>query len=164
MWEYDKHGAAFYDHSRRYRYLLERWWDGGERTVVFIGLNPSTATASEDDPTVRRCIGFAKRWGFRRLKLLNLFALRATDPKELRRAEEPFGPENAEQIGPLCVPPRLVVAAWGNHGELRNRGQTVAQNLDAAGVNLNCFGLTTAGHPKHPLYLPYDAELVQWKA
>ena len=103
----------------RYRYLLTRQVGPGPRTATFIMLNPSTADATNDDPTIRRCIGFARQWGCGRLAVLNLFAFRATEPADLKRAEEPVGPENRAWFERtlLGTPDGPVVCGWGVHGE-----------------------------------------------
>jgi hypothetical protein len=146
----------------RYRYLLTRQVGPGLRTATFIMLNPSTADATKDDPTIRRCIGYARQWGCGRLAVLNLFAFRATDPADLKRAVEPVGSENrawfdrklrAGHDGP-------VVCAWGVHGEHLGQDGVVLGWLDALGVRPFALGLTRDGHPRHPLYLPKGAELV----
>ena len=147
----------------RYRYLLTRQVGPGLRTAVFVMLNPSTADATNDDPTIRRCIGFAQRWGCVRLAVLNLFAFRATDPADLKRAEEPIGPENRAWfertlIDDLAIGP--VVCGWGVHGEHRGQEVAVLGWLQAFGVRPVALGVTKDGHPRHPLYLPKGVEPV----
>lgn len=146
-----------------YRYLLTRQVGPGERTAVFIMLNPSTADATSDDPTIRRCIGFARKWGCGRLAVLNLFAFRATDPCEMKRAADPVGPENREWfertlIDDLSIGP--VVCGWGVHGEFMDQDRAVLSWLAEIGIQPMALGLSKDGHPRHPLYLPGDAELV----
>ncbi len=138
----------------RYRYRLHRSWLMGEGTVLFIMLNPSTADAELDDPTIRRCIGFARRWGFQELVVANLFAWRATDPRELKRASDPVGPENDEHLIALSGDADAVIAAWGVHGGYKNRNWVVRRLLRGTVEHL---GLTKQGHPRHPLYLRADA-------
>ena len=146
----------------RYRYLLTRQVGPGSRTATFIMLNPSTADAANDDPTIRRCIGFSRQWGCDRLLVLNLFAFRATDPAVMKRAEDPVGPENREWFfralsnSPGC----LAVCAWGVHGEHWGQDRTVLGWLSEAGVTPVALGVTRDGHPRHPLYLPKRAEMV----
>lgn len=137
----------------QYRYCLSRSWLLGEGTVLFIMLNPSTADAETDDPTIRRCIGFARRWGYRQLLVGNLFAWRATNPRELRRVSDPVGPENDHHLVEMSVGADAVIAAWGAHGVYRNRSQHVLGLLR----NPESLGLTKQGHPRHPLYLRADA-------
>lgn len=146
----------------RYRYLLTRQVGTTLRTATFIMLNPSTADASNDDPTIRRCIGFARRWGCGRMAVLNLFAFRATDPADLKRAEEPVGPENRDWFERtlLGAAEGPVVCGWGVHGEHRGQDGVVLGWLQAFGVQPLALGLTKDGHPRHPLYLSKGAELV----
>ena len=99
-----------------YRYLLTRTWDAQCERVVFIGLNPSTADATEDDPTIRRIIGFARSWGYGGVDMLNLFAFRATDPSDLKAAVDPVGPKNDRYLAEYTSRSHATVAAWGVHG------------------------------------------------
>lgn len=118
--------------------------------MAFIGLNPSTADATLDDPTIRRCVGFAKAWGAGTLLMTNLFAYRATDPAALSKARDPIGPCNDEWLERVVGAADIVVAAWGNHGRLMNRASQV-QGLFPG--RLHALALTQTGMPKHPLYL-----------
>lgn len=147
-----------------YRYSLEREWaDGTGPTCAFIMLNPSTADADIDDPTIRRCIAFAQRWGFRALTVVNLFAFRATDPKAMISAADPVGPANDAAIASAVESCGLLVAAWGVHGTLRGRGVAVRRLVeDHEGRGLHHLGLTRDGHPRHPLYLRGDSQPVRW--
>lgn len=138
-----------------YRYVLERSWSAGTRRVLFVGLNPSTADAVEDDPTIRRCVGFAKGFGFDGMLMANLFAARSTKPSTLADFKDPIGPENDGWISVLERHADLVIAAWGNGGKFMGRSQFVREMLDDA----RCFGKTAKGEPKHPLYLPANCGL-----
>lgn len=142
-----------------YRYTLTRQWGDGNRFATFVALNPSTADETQDDPTVRRMIGFAKSWGMDGLHVTNIFALRSTDPKVLRRHGKPVGPQNDRWILECCLNAEIVVAAWGNHGILNGRGASVLQLLRSQGVDVQCLGMSGMGQPKHPLYLPASAKL-----
>lgn len=142
-----------------YRYRLSRTWDVEKPTLAWVMLNPSTADASEDDPTIRRCIGYAEDWGFGGIVVGNLFALRATGPSELADHPEPVGPENGRNLREICEAAETVVAAWGANGDLDGRAMEVARTLDA---DLHCLDVTKAGHPVHPLYQPADAEPEPW--
>jgi len=147
-----------------YRYLLTRDWLGDGSPMVFVMLNPSTATQDTDDPTIRRCIGFAHREGAAGLRVVNLFAYRATDPSALQHAEDPVGPHNDQVIlTHATIPGALVVAAWGTHGRIRHRATEVKALLTAAGVHLMCLGRTRMGDPRHPLYLPADTRLLPFR-
>lgn len=141
--------GALLSPCRKYRYTLWRIWSEVEPVVAFIGLNPSTADESVDDPTIRRCIGFAKSWNFGGLVMLNLFAFRSTDPFALQFENDPVGPDND---GHLCQQSEMCVetiAAWGVHGMLNGRAKQVVEMIPT----LQCLGRTKGGHPKHPLYL-----------
>ena len=153
-----ENGAQF-SCDRRYRYALWRTWEQGNGHVLFIGLNPSTADENKDDPTIRRCIGFAKDLGFGGINMLNIFAFRATNPKELMKVKEPIGEKNNHYLNMYCDSIGLNVACWGVRGTYMNRGQEV---LDLLGIGcLHCFGFTKNVQPKHPLYLKKDTELVE---
>jgi hypothetical protein len=138
-----------------YRYSLTRTWDSKLPPVVFIGLNPSTADASLDDPTIRRCIRFGRDFGGGSLRMLNLFAFRATQPEDMRRAEDPCGPDNDHWLLAAAADAArgavLAIAAWGVHGTLHGRDQQVVRMF---GPHLKQLGLTKDRHPRHPLYLP----------
>jgi hypothetical protein len=114
-------------------------------------LNPSTADAERDDPTVRRCIGYARSWGYGALTAVNLFAYRCTDPRDLRRVEDPVGPENDRHL--LAVRERfpVLIAAWGNWGRLHGRRDSVMCLLSSES-SLYCLGVTRSGYPLHPLH------------
>lgn len=139
-----------------YRYRLERTWDPELPRVAFLMLNPSTADAEADDPTIRRCIGFAKSWGFGGLIVGNLFALRSTDPKALYSHPDPIGPENNGHLRTISVDAETIVCAWGAHGAFRDRGREVAKMLDFC--NLAALKVTKEGHPGHPLYIAADVQ------
>lgn len=143
---------------RPYRYTLTRRWEEGPAMLV-VALNPSTATETEDDPTVTRMIGFAKREGLAGLTVANLFAFRATDPKDMKAVPDPVGPENDEWLRRLALEHPLRVAAWGVHGDFRGRAADVLDR-DLLGP-LRRFGKPTKdGHPRHPLYLSKVTPLV----
>lgn len=148
-------GAEFSD-CRTHRYALwRRWqWQGFANQVMFIGLNPSTADETEDDPTIRRCIRFAKDWDYGGLLMMNAFAFRATDPKDMKSASDPVGPANDEAFGQRRSQVGLIVAAWGVHCPLERE---IAVCL-AIGKTIHCLGRTKNGRPKHPLYLRADTK------
>lgn len=146
---------AFITDDGKYRYFLTRDWAAKNepfKTVVFVGLNPSTADAIIDDPTIRRCIGFAKIWGFNRLLMVNLFAFRATDPSVMKNAEEPEGEFNFPIVCGASRNAELTIAAWGTHGSFKDQDKKYLSGLK----NPHHLGFTKAGHPKHPLYLRAD--------
>lgn len=137
-----------------YRYDLTRGWGPG-RWVLWIMLNPSTADAMDDDPTVRRCRGFTRAWGYSGLVVVNLYAYRATNPHELIRADDPIGPANKRAIEGWLRHDRvdLAVAAWG--ARWADLG-IPRLNVEGMGRDLWCLGRTKGGHPRHPLYLHRD--------
>lgn len=150
--------SAIFSPGRDYRYVLLREWSDAPRRLVVIGLNPSTADETEDDPTIRRCIALAKREQCGGLVMLNLFAFRATQPRDMLAASDPIGPENDKYIaGHTWAPDRIVVAAWGAHGGYLNRAANVLRHLPPGAV---CLGVTKGGQPKHPLYLRADTPFV----
>jgi hypothetical protein len=125
-------------------------------------LNPSTADAFQLDPTNRRCVGFAQAWGYGALVTTNIFAFRSTNPAGLRTTNDAVGPENNEAILTAAKNADLVIAAWGTHGELQDRGNAVREMLGEVGVELHALKLTKAGHPGHPLYVAGDTQPMRW--
>jgi len=141
----------------KYRYSLTRVWDENKPRVLFIMLNPSTADAEKDDPTIRRCIGFAKDWGYGGLYVVNLFALRATNPKDLLTAPFVVGVKNEKWIRRMSSLAHLVVCAWGNGAivdKLQKRLDHTWKPLSWINKPLHYLELSNDGTPKHPLYLP----------
>lgn len=154
----------------RYRYTLTRSWGGGALretdAVVWVCLNPSTADHERDDPTIRRMIGFTRSWNYTALVVVNLFALRARDPRELARTQaaglDPIGPDNDTTLLSVCEGAPLVVAGWGAHEFARPRAAQVLRMIDTPELGLQpvaCLGRTKDGHPRHPLYSKWDAQL-----
>lgn len=152
-------GSATFDSSRRYRYQLTRRWEGdyNPSPVTWIMLNPSTADALTDDATVRRCVAFAKRWGWGGIRVYNLYALRATNPRTMLHPgaiAQYTGVLNNDVIRvALCPPDGPVVAAWGTHGAWQGRGAEMLTLLDGLGVEPYCLGMTKNMQPRHPLRL-----------
>ena len=149
-----KPAGAVFSEDRIHRYVLWRTWDRKLPILLFVCLNPSTATETVDDPTVRRCIGYAKRWGFGTLIVCNAFALRSTDPGQLYQHDDPIGPHNDSWIDAMIHEAHACVVAWGNHGRFMGRGDALAYLFPETP---DCLGVTKANQPKHPLYLPNDA-------
>lgn len=135
---------------RKYRYALWRTWDDSKPYVVFIGLNPSTANETEDDPTIRRCIGFAKKWGYGGLCMVNLFAFRATQPSDMIASSDPVGTDNDSYIKKLAEGAGVVIAAWGNDGVYLGRSKEIVSMLP----DMMCLKMNKTGEPAHPLYQP----------
>jgi hypothetical protein len=153
-------GTATISADGAYRYLLTRRWDDGP-VMAWIMLNPSTADAADDDPTIRRCVSFARRDGCTAITVVNLFALRAASPRVLLASGDSVGPDNDSFLLERARGSR-VVAAWGAHGSHRGRGREVADMLTSVGVPLLCLGVTSGGQPRHPLYLPAATPLTAW--
>ncbi|NEQ99153.1 MAG: DUF1643 domain-containing protein [Cyanothece sp. SIO2G6] len=164
--------GAIFSSCNCYRYGLWRRWDFEQPLLLFIGLNPSTADAVTNDPTIRRCIGFARSWGYGGMMVTNLFAYRATRPQELRQVTDPIGPETDEWIVRLCqcvvdstwsITTRSittshsdtrVMAIWGNAGAWWGRDRTILNLIRPIIPQLYCLSVTKRGQPAHPLYLP----------
>ncbi|MGH8585874.1 MAG: DUF1643 domain-containing protein [Gammaproteobacteria bacterium] len=145
--------GAIFSNSLKHRYVLWRVWGGTSRLALFVGLNPSTADESRDDPTIRRCLGFARHLGYSGMLVANLFAYRATDPEDLFRVEDPIGADNDVWLDLAGSCACDTIACWGNHGKQHQRGASVVPTLK----DPKCFCLTKAGEPSHPLYLPSTA-------
>lgn len=154
----EKAGAE-YSPCEKYRYRLWRIWDESAKPCVFIGLNPSKATELILDNTVRRCVNYARDWGYGGLHMLNIFAYRATDPKDMFACVEPIGgPRNDEAILETVALGGVTVAAWGAHGIHLDRGAAVRQLVP----QLHHLHLTAQGHPGHPLYLSKKLKPIKW--
>ena len=168
----------------KYRYLLWREWrmeshdpakwrwldavDGegarlGEpKACVFVMLNPSTADGETDDPTIRRCVGFAKSLRYERIEVVNLFAYRATNPKDIlsmHYTADPVGFENESYVETAAINAGIIVCAWGSHGTHMDQDQTMLGWLASRDRHTYCLGRTKSGQPKHPLYLRADSKL-----
>ncbi len=142
-----------------YRYRLDRWWGDGPR-VVWVMLNPSTADADVDDPTIRRVMRFTRDWGYDGCTVLNVYAWRATKPGDLPDSDErAAGPHWREHFTEaLSNPFSMVVAAWGAHATRTAQELATVLLKRKAFVNLMCLGVTKYGYPRHPLYVPADTE------
>lgn len=156
--------SAILSDDRHYRYVLYRRWQDHGNPAVFVMLNPSTADEFVDDPTIRRCIGFAQSWGCTSLVVVNLYAYRATKPTDLAKADDPVGPDNDQwlrrEFGIAAALDAPLVAAWGVHG----RGPRVAEVMALPGAErFQCFGTTKDGAPRHPLYLSSHTPLMPWR-
>ncbi len=159
----DAASRAVYSPCERYRYSLQRIWAPAEGRVAFVMLNPSTATELSNDPTVERCERRARALGYGAFWVANIFAWRDTDPKALRAAADPVGPQNDAAIVEACAWADRVICAWGTHGAFLDRGAHVARLIRGTGVAPWHLGLSKAGHPKHPLYLPYTQTPEPWE-
>lgn len=160
--------TAVYSPCEQYRYALERVWTlrnqpGSGRFLVMVMLNPSTATEAQNDPTVQRCETRARRWGFDGLLVLNIFAFRATDPKDMLAAADPVGPLNDRTIMDALAGLAMngaggsqIICGWGTHGNHRNRSAAVLDMIARHGITPMALSWTKDGHPQHPLYIGYD--------
>ena len=156
-------GGADISACGKYRYSLWREWGGLyttrsvlKKSCLFIMLNPSTADAKTDDPTIRRCVSFAKSFGYDWLEVVNLFAFRATNPKQLlalNHNDDPVGVRNQEVIEQAASRTGIIIAAWGAHGSYLGQDETVLDWLDENVDLVHALGITNEGHPRHPLYL-----------
>jgi hypothetical protein len=155
--------------SKRFRYLLTRsvepWGDllHSER-IAFVGVNPSTADAERDDPTIRKCWRFTEKWGFKGFAMLNLFAYRATDPHLLSRADDPIGPENDVFLANFASCVKYLVCMWGRNGRLNDRDHEVIELLQRHGGTdcLRHLKRNADGTPSHILYLPEDLKPMEY--
>lgn len=150
---------AVIDDTGVYRYSLSRIWDIEKPRVCFVMLNPSTADGYTDDPTIRKCVGFAQRWEYGSLEVVNLYAYRATSPADLWKAASPVGEHNDQHIRQAIERSQLIVAAWGADKKARLRGQQVFAQLP----EVVCLGITQSGAPWHPLYVRYETELAPYE-
>lgn len=145
-----------------YRYRLSRsWGDGGK--VCWVMLNPSTADANEDDATIRKCVGFSARMGFGEMDVVNLFACRATNPEDIKKFDDPVGPDNDHQILSAALGAARTIVAWGTYGSYLERGREVIRMLYGGGILCKAFDVTKFNQPKHPLYIPYNTKLFTFR-
>ena len=157
--DYQTHGAIF-SRDEVHRYVLWRRWTDSRNMVTFVGLNPSTADAVKNDPTVTRCINYAKSWGYGGMFMLNAFAFRATDPQVMRSASDPVGCHNDGYILDYARRSKAIIACWGNHGSFQGRSRALVRLLRR--FPLLCLGTTNQGEPKHPLYLSRTTKPILW--
>ena len=156
--------SAIITECGRYRYELRRVWDPKGPLLEFVMLNPSTADGDVDDPTIRRCIGFARRWGYGGIVVRNLYAYRATNPDMLANVDDPIGPENRDYLANQVAD--CTVVAWGAHPAAVGWWQGYPYDITAALKRPEwlCLGLTSSGMPRHPLYIRADATPFHWEA
>jgi len=151
--------GAVFSSDRRYRFALWRTWDTGNGTVAFIGLNPSAADEHVNDPTIRRCIGFARSWGYRGLLVGNLFALCATRPEQLKAGGNPVGTGNDLWLERLAQASVRLLVCWGTHGAFMDRDRAFCANRE----DLYCLRRNRDGSPAHPLYIRKDQRPRRWR-
>ena len=165
----ERDGSAIFSADRRYRYRLTRKIEGGSGAVTFVMLNPSIADESQDDPTIRKCRGFAKRWGYGTMHAVNLSPYRATHPANLYKAlPEPrrIRRQNTSIVLETASESELIVLAYGNPAErlvktkgTRGRVRRMTRLLTESGNGLHCLGITNSGYPRHPVRIAYDTPL-----
>ena len=148
---------AIFSNDRKYRYALIRVWDDEKPKIAFIGLNPSTANETDNDPTIRRVMRFAKDWGYGGVYMLNLFAVVSADPKVLVTCPDPIG-DNDKWLELFCGISHKLLFAWGGFKEAKQRAKEVSSKFTLA----LCLGKNADGSPKHPLYIKADTKPVQY--
>jgi hypothetical protein len=158
----DAASSADYSPCLTWRYSLTRVWNPSGSRVLFVMLNPSTATEVQNDPSVERCERRARALGHGGFRVCNIFAFRATDPRVMRAAPDPVGPLTDAAILAGAEWADVVICAWGTHGAYLGRGLAVEQALRSTGKPLHHLGLSKAGFPKHPLYIGYDRQPEPW--
>lgn len=154
--------GAIFDVTKQYRYSLWRIWDESKPKITYIMLNGSTADAENDDPTLRRCIGYAKAWGYGSLEIVNLFGYWTPLPSELKKSYDPVGPENDIYITKSVKDAEKVLVAWGSHGKFKRQNKHVLDLLEELCIEPFCLGVSKDGNPKHPLYLKADLQPVRY--
>lgn len=159
--------SAEFSPCKQYRYRLVRSWCAEKPMLAIIGLNPSTADEKQLDPTLRKCVKYAKAWGFGKLTMLNIFAFRSTDPYVLAKKPWGFdlvGPDNDFHIADVASKAKMVLAAWGTHAWVNGRERHALKLLTDRGITLHHLGRTKAGFPRHPLYVLDSMKPIEWDA
>lgn len=146
--------GAVIDHTERFRYQLWRTWDPNKERLLWVMLNPSTADHTNNDPTIRKCIGFAKLWGYGSIEVVNLFALRSREPRNLVTTSDRIGEWNDTAISRAVARAGCVVAAWGAPSWPFVSSRALEVEAELPGT-VYCLGRTNHGHPKHPLFPAY---------
>jgi len=152
--------TAMFSPCETWRYVLSRTWNPNLPRLLVIGLNPSVASETQDDPTIRRCINFAKDWGFGSYVMCNAFGLRSTDPAGLLAVDDPNGPDNDRHIYEQSRQAEMILVAWGANRLMKKRSRQVIKLL---GRDPHCLGVTKSGSPRHPLYVPGKVKPVPYE-
>jgi hypothetical protein len=155
---FQNHNGALFSPCRKYRYKLWRVWDNTKPMITFIGLNPSTANETSDDPTIRRVITFAKTWGYGGVNMMNLFAWVSPHPQDLKTVEDPLG-DNDKLLKAVAEQSAAIVFAWGTFKEAQGRGKDVKRMFPDA----LALGINADGSPKHPLYIKGDTLPIKYE-
>lgn len=145
--------GAHFSPDRKYRYTLWRIWEPTFPRLNWLMLNPSTADENVEDPTIAKCIRFAKLWKYGSVHITNIFSYRATDPEDMKKVDDPVGPNNDWYVWSNANQADLVICAWGNHGVHMGRSEHVRAMLKD--VKTHCLKINQTGEPQHPLYLPF---------
>lgn len=154
--------SAIISNCKNYRYLLERDISpSGKGTILFIMLNPSTADHSIDDPTIKRCLSFSTNFCMEKLKVINLFAYRSTDPRQLKVVTDPYGPENKKYQEEEIMKADKIVCAWGTKGKMLNAENQMYKLISTLGRTAYALEFTKNRHPKHPLYVRGSCDLIE---
>ena len=153
--------------DRKYRYSLTREDPFAPKdafsNLLFVMLNPSTADGYEDDPTLKKCIGFMRRWNYRNLEVVNLFAVRSSDPGAIICVSDPIGPDNSTAQTTALLRAHKVIVGWGRNGRYLDADRKFCELADDWGVELHFLRLTQTGIPMHPLYIPYDIQPIPFR-
>lgn len=157
---------AILSKGEKYRYALERKWDHDKKTLMWVMLNPSTADALTDDATIRRCVGFAERWGYGAITVGNLYAYRATFPRDLwaraAAGKEIVGKANDHWLQRMAIAADTIVVAWGSHAPRPRAAEVFTKIVGMGPDKVYCLGKTVTEQPVHPVRQPYDIELQEW--
>jgi hypothetical protein len=154
---------CFFNEERTHRFELWRIWDNSKPFAMFIGLNPSTADEKALDPTCSKCVHYCREWGFGGYLMMNLFSFRATDPKDMKKAEKQNIMLNDIRIARRASEAGIIILAWGNHGTFHGRANHVLHLLKPFSEKLHCLKLSKHGNPVHPLYLKNNLKPIKWK-
>ena len=160
-WSFKLKSSASFSRCGEYRYSLSRVWNPEQPAALLIGLNPSTADARQNDPTIRRCIGLCQSWGFGGFRIVNLFAWRTPSPKELFKVDAPIGPSNLRCIKRAAKDADNIIAMWGNDGNRHSQAMILLKALGNPAVF--CAGTTQIGAPRHLLYVKNGTPLQPWR-
>mgnify|MGYP001187935155 FL=1 len=155
----DNNTGATFSKCNRYRYVLWRKWNSSDPQVMFIGLNPSTADHIHNDPTISRCINYAKSWGYGGIYMVNIFSYKTTYPDRLKSAIDPIGKNTNDWIKKIYDITHMCIAAWGNNGQLLNRSDKIRAMLP----KMHCLKITKSGEPSHPLYLKASLKPITYR-
>jgi len=157
-------GYAIFSECQRYRYGLSRVAYPEKKTLMYVLLNPSTADAQKNDPTVARCWVRARNLGYGQMLIGNLFAIRSADPRDIFKESDPVGPDNDTYLVIMAAAAHTIILGWGNEGAYRGRSKQVVKLLrENYARPLYCLHMNGSGMPKHPLYLRYDLPLIEFK-